>query len=152
MPDFPLDSFRPLNGYMTIRMDPESDMTESRLLYKPGGAREHLFHRGTVLRTSMGWTKKVRPGKVDVWRELPCPLEPGTRVLFLFFYGHRTFERFREKIGDRDVIMLKPEDVVLYDDPEREGPGIDDISLSVGRGASKLDTSVEEKGEQTCTS
>lgn len=122
-----------MNGLMIVRMDEETGKTETGLLYKPGEAREHLFRRGTILRTSPGWAKKVRPGHHDVWREIPCPFKPGTRILFLFFYGHATFKRFRESIGDQNVILLKPEDVLLWDDPEIDGHGIDDVSLSVSR-------------------
>jgi len=108
-------------------MDPETKTTETGLIVKPDGAREHLFRRGTILRVSDAWVQSKRTGR---WRRLPCPMQAGTRVLFPFYYGDKVFERFRAAIGDKDVVLMKPEDILLYD-YEEEGRGVDDVTLSV---------------------
>lgn len=113
-----------INGWVLVRADPDSERTASGLLVKPQKAREHLFMRGTVLSVSDGW----KPGKSGVkWKPVPCPIPVGARVAFLWFYSDHPCAGFRAWLGDDSIIPLKMEDVLLYDDPELEGRGIDDV-------------------------
>ena len=115
-----------------MKMDEGSDKTETGILFKPQGAKEHLYRKATILKTSDGWAKREKKDGSFTWRLIPCPFKPGMRILFPFYYGEKTFEKFRKAVDDPLVIMLKPEDVLLYDDPSLEGRGLDDIVLSPG--------------------
>lgn len=134
MTDVDVSSFRPINGWVLVRVDTlRKNITESGVLYLPNEAREHLYQRATVVKTSDGWVKReLKSGHGHVYRRLPCPFTVGTRVLIPFFYAHKTFKRFREFIESDLVVPIKPEDVVLYDDPSGEGWGIDDVKIGPG--------------------
>ena len=120
---------RTLNGWLLIRADPENERTESGLIVKPPGACEHLFRLGTAVMVSDGWAPTSKPGR---WKRVPCPISVGARVLFLFFYALEPCSGFRAWTGDPTLIPMKMEDVLLYEDPELEGAGLDDVSFSEG--------------------
>jgi hypothetical protein len=39
------------------------------------------------------------------------------------------FRHFKDMLGSENYVLLKPEDVLLYDDSELEGLGLDDVVL-----------------------
>lgn len=127
MEGFTLDQFTPLNGWMLVEMDPLSEKTEGGLLYKPSpDSKEHLLRKGTVLKVSDGWVYKP-DGRC---RPLSCPLKPQARILFSALHGDKIyFRHFKDMLGSENYVLLKPEDVLLYDDSELEGLGLDDVVL-----------------------
>lgn len=127
---FTIDQVEPLSGFMLVEMDDEQETTESGVLVKPAGAREHLYRLGTVLRGSPVPVRTKSPSGEFKCRCLSAPVPDGTRIMFTFFYGDRYWYRqFRQQVG-RQYIFLKADDVILYDDVDREGRGLDDLSFS----------------------
>jgi co-chaperonin GroES (HSP10) len=127
-----LENFRPLNGWMVVKMDPEEWTTEHGLIVRPQGSREHLWRKGTVLKVSDGWARLQQKDKSFKYRRVPATLEPGMRILFPFYLGEKMFPTIKQMLADDNMVLLKPEDVILYDDPNIEGLGIDEVDLSEG--------------------
>ena len=94
---------RPLNGWVFVYADEEDKFTESGIILKPQGAREHLFRKGTVLATSHRWAPK---GNSDYVKLVPCPIPVDSRVVFLFFYAEHPSAMFRAWAGDNRLIPL----------------------------------------------
>jgi hypothetical protein len=140
---FTVEQFKPINGYLLVRADPEKWQSESGLIVRPEGSREHLWRRGTILRGSDGWAKMRQKNGDLKWRKIPCPFDPGTRIIFAFYYAEYS-NQLRVLVDDPNVLLLKPEDIVLYDDPELKGKGIDDVSLSEGHWDVKADKNTEK--------
>ena len=122
-----LDSFRPLNGWFVVKMDPLSEKVDSGLVYKPDKTcYEHLQRKGTVLKTSRMYKTNAKGKEYEV----PIDLKPGYRIVFSAIQGDRIyFHHFRKKMGDENIIMLLPSDVLLYENPEDEGVSLDDLTL-----------------------
>lgn len=128
MDNFDLDGFRPLNGWMLVRMDEEKQLTDGGLLYKPDkSSKEHLLRKGTVLKTSRQFQMSKKKGYEF---EVEVPIKEGYRVLFSAIHGDKIYFRtFKEMADDNNLVLLKPSDILLYEDPKEEGRSIDGARL-----------------------
>lgn len=95
-----------------IKLDPESNKTQSGILYKPDGAHEHVLRTGVVL--------QVGPGKYltdDTDARQPMGVEPGDGVLFIKFVATHTetAKSIREYLKE-DEALLQLSDIMLVFD------------------------------------
>lgn len=109
---------RPMNGWVLVKLDPNTKRTSSGL-YKPDKAYEHIFRTGTVLKVGSGpWGKKEGTTERTTVRR-PMDVKEGEKVLFIRFVANtHTGEQLRQQyLGDKHV-LLQEEDFLLVGPPE----------------------------------
>lgn len=106
---------RLMGDRILVRVDPESDMVASGLLFKPDDAHETIIQTGEVLDVGPGrWAERKN-------ERIPVGVEPGEGVVFIKFVATntKTAQALQAHLNDNEA-LLTPNDVLLVYD-RREG-------------------------------
>lgn len=107
---------RLINERLLVKMDEESDTTESGLLFKPDNAHEHAYATGEILAFGYVHERKLKGTSKTKRVKEPYPIpdiEVGLKCCFVKFRKLQDSNiKVQQSFGD-GILILKPEDLLF---------------------------------------